>query len=157
MRDLPIMARKTLTDTLWEQLQATMTEHGCYETKNSREVMEAILWKLRTGAPWRDIPKELCSWQTAYSRFNRWSKTGLWERFFLAYAKKLIRNGYSQTEAMYGVTSMQVELGMVKIEQLDEAVAAQLQRYIYPVMPMDIRSILKSLGVTSTTVKLQVN
>ena len=56
---------------------------------------------------------------------------------------------------MYGVTSMQVELGMVKIEQLDEAVAAQLQKYIYPVMPMDIRSILKSLGVKSTTVKLQ--
>ncbi|SDE19485.1 Putative transposase of IS4/5 family [Psychrobacter pacificensis] len=119
--------------------------------------MEAILWKLRTGAPWRDIPEELCSWKTAYSRFNRWSKTGLWENFFLAYEKKLIRNGYSQTEAMFAVTSMQVELGVVQIEQLDEAVAAQLQRYTYPVMPMDIRSILKSLGVTSTTVKLQVN
>jgi N-dimethylarginine dimethylaminohydrolase len=52
---------------------------------------------------------------------------------------------------------MQVELGVVKIEQLDKAVAAQLQRYTYPVMPMDIRSILKLLGVTSTTVKLQVN
>jgi len=52
---------------------------------------------------------------------------------------------------------MQVELGVVKIEQLDEAVAEQLQRYTYPVMPMDIRSILKSLGVKSTTVKLQVN
>lgn len=82
MRDIPIMARKALTDTLWEQLQATMIEHGCYQTQNSREVMEAILWKLRTGAPWRDIPKELCSWQTAYSRFNRWSKTGLRESFF---------------------------------------------------------------------------
>ena len=66
--------------------------------------------------------------------------------FFLAYAKKLIRNGYSQTEVIYGVTSMQVELGLVKIEQLDKAVAEQLQRYTYPVMPMDIRSILKSLG-----------
>ena len=77
--------------------------------------------------------------------------------FFLAYEKKLIRNGYSSTEVIYGVTSMQVELGVVKIEQLDKAVAAQLQRYTYPVMPMDIRSILKSLGVTSTTVKLQVN
>ena len=78
-------------------------------------------------------------------------------RIFLAYEKKLIRNGYSQTEAMFAVISMQVELGLVKIEQLDEAVAAQLQRYTYPVMPMDIRSILKSLGMKSTTVKLQVN
>jgi transposase len=157
MREIQVMARKALTDTLWDQLQSTMIKYGCYQTQNSREIMEAILWKLRTGAPWRDIPKELCSWKTAYSRFNRWSKTGLWADFFLAYAKKLIRNGYSQTEAMFAVTSMQVELGVVKIEQLDEAVAAQLQRYTYPVMPMDIRSILKSLGVTSTTVKLQVN
>ena len=67
--------------------------------------------------------------------------------FFLAFEQKLIRNGYSQTEAMFAVTSMQVELGVVKIEQLGKAVAAQLQRYTYPVMPMDIRSILKSLGV----------
>lgn len=151
------MARKALTDTLWEQLQVTMKEHGCYQTRNSREVMEGILWKLRTGAPWRDIPEELCSWKTAYNRFNRWSKSGLWEKFFLAFEQKLIRNGYSPTEVIYGVINMQVELGLVNIEQLDEAVAEQLQRYIYPVMPMDIRSILKSLGVTSTTVKLQVN
>jgi hypothetical protein len=151
------MARKALTDTLWEQLQVTMKEHGCYQTRNSREVMEGILWKLRTGAPWRDIPEELCSWKTAYNRFNRWSKSGLWEKFFLAFEQKLIRNGYSPTEVIYGVINMQVELGLVNIEQLDEAVAEQLQRYIYPVIPMDIRSILKSLGVTSTTVKLQVN
>ena len=157
MREIQVMARKALTDTLWDQLQSTMIKYGCYQTQNSREIMEAILWKLRTGAPWRDIPEELCLWKTAYSRFNRWSKTGLWADFFLAYEKKLTRNGYSQTEAMFAVTSMQVELGVVKIEQLDEAVAEQLQRYIYPVMPMDIRSILKSLGVTSTTVKLQVN
>ena len=76
---------------------------------------------------------------------------------FLTFEQKLIRNGYSPTEVMYGVTNMQVELGLVKIEQLDKAVADQLQRYTYPVMPMDIRSILKSLGVKSTIVKLQVN
>ena len=119
--------------------------------------MEAILWKLRTGAPWRDIPEELCSWKTAYSRFNRWSKTGLWADFFLAYAKELIRNGYSQTEAMFAVISMQVELGLVNNEQLDKAVAEQLQRYTYPLIPIHIRSILKSLPVTPTTSKFHVN
>ena len=151
------MVRQALTDNLWEQLQVTMAQHGCYRKDKNRDVMEAILWKLRTGAPWRDIPEELCPWKTAYNRFNRWSKTGLWEKFFLAFEQKLIRNGYSSTEVIYGVTSMQVELGLVKIEQLDKTVAEQLQRSTYPVMPMDIRSILKSLGVKSTTVKLQVN
>ena len=52
------------------------------------------------------------------------------KEFFLAYEKKLIRNGYSSTEAMYGVTNMQVELGLVKIDQLDKAVGKQLQKYI---------------------------
>ena len=89
--------------------------------------------------------------------FQSMVKEQIMGEFFLAYEKKLIRNGYSSTEVIYGAISMQVELGLVKIEQLDKAVAAQLQRYTYPVMPMDIRSILKSLGVTSTTVKLQVN
>ena len=157
MREVQVMARTTLTDMLWDQLQSTMIQHGCYQTQNSREVMEAILWKLRTGAPWRDIPKELCPWKNAYNCFNRWSKTSLWQNFFLAFEQKLIRNKYSPTKVIYGVISMQVELSLVKIEQLDKAVAEQLQRYIYPVMPMDIRSILKSLGVKSTTVKWQVN
>ena len=74
--------------------------------------------------------------------------------FFLAYEKKLIQSGYSSMEATYGVISMQVELGLVKLEQLDKATADELQKSIYVVMPMDIRSILKSLGVKSTTVKL---
>ena len=74
--------------------------------------------------------------------------------FFLAFDQKLIQNGYSLTEATYGVISMQVELGLVNIEQLDKATVEELQKSIYVVMPMDIRSILKSLGVKSTTVKL---
>lgn len=116
--------------------------------------MEAILWKLRTGSPWRDIPKELISWKTAYNRFNRWSENGLWQNFFLAFDQKLIQSGYSSMEATYGVINMQVELGLVKLEQLDKATVEERQKSIYVVMPMDIRSILKSLGVKSTTVKL---
>lgn len=74
--------------------------------------------------------------------------------FFLAFDQKLIQSGYSSMEATYGVISMQVELGLVKIEQLDKVTVDELQKSIYVVMPMDIRSILKSLGVKSTTVKL---
>ena len=36
-----------------------------------------MLWKLRTGAPWRDIPEEFGSWQTVYTRFFRWGRSGL--------------------------------------------------------------------------------
>ncbi len=77
------MTRRVLTDSMWEQIQFVMKEKSCHRWKNDRNIMEAMIWKLRTGAPWRDIPSEFCSWQTAYSRFNRWSAKGLWEVFFL--------------------------------------------------------------------------
>jgi transposase len=76
------MTRRVLTDGIWAQLQAIMAAKGCYDAKNSREVMEGILWKLRTGSPWRDIPNEFCSWETAYGRFNSWAAKGFWSDFF---------------------------------------------------------------------------
>lgn len=76
------MSRQVLTDSIWNQLEETMKAHGCHRWKNDRNVMEAILWKLRTGAPWRDTPTELCPWKTAYNRFNRWAAKGLWANFF---------------------------------------------------------------------------
>lgn len=50
------MARHALSDPIWEQLQVTMKAKDCHRWPNDREVVEAILWKLRTGAPWRDVP-----------------------------------------------------------------------------------------------------
>ena len=76
------MARRVLSDSIWEQLQKAIKSKGCHCWKNDREIMEAILWKLRTGAPWRDVPIEFCPWETAYNRFKRWEAKGLWEAFF---------------------------------------------------------------------------
>ena len=141
------MTRRAITDEVWSQLAEVMTAKGCYDTKNGREVMEAILWKLRTGAPWRDIPKEFCPWQTAFGKFNSWASKGLWDNFFLSYEAKLIRNGYSSTEVMSALTSMRVELGLAKSGPLGNLEEGLLQKSTWPVMRMEIRSILKSLGV----------
>lgn len=46
-------------------------------------------------ASWRDIPIEICPWKTAYNRFNRLSKKGLWEQFSLTYEHVFMKNGYS--------------------------------------------------------------
>lgn len=100
------MVKRVLSDSIWEQLQVTMKTKGCHCCQNDRDIMEAILWKLRTGAPWRDLPTAFCPWKTAYNRFNHWAKKGLWEKFFLSYEAKLIRNGYSPMEVMYALTSM---------------------------------------------------
>ena len=144
------MARRMITDAIWLQLQSTMESHGCYDTKNSREVMEGILWKLRVGCPWYDIPEEFCPWKTAFNKFNRWAKSGLWSKFFLAYEAKLIRSGYSRTEAMSALTSMRAELEEEPSELSGDLEEDLLQRSTWPVMRMETRSILKSLGVKYT-------
>ncbi len=71
------IARTLLTDDIWQKTQEIMRLHGCYCLKTVE-----ILLKLRTGATLRDIPQELCYWQTAYNRFNQWASKGLWDNFF---------------------------------------------------------------------------
>lgn len=46
---------------------------------NVRRQFEAILWILRTGAPWRDLPSHFGPWESIYSSFRRWTKNGLWQ------------------------------------------------------------------------------
>ncbi len=41
-------------------------------------IINGILWVLRTGAPWRDIPERYGPWQTISGRFYRWRKQGIW-------------------------------------------------------------------------------
>lgn len=48
------------------------------KSRNLRRRIEAILWIVRTGAPWRDLPAWFGPWQSAYSSFRRWSKNGFW-------------------------------------------------------------------------------
>lgn len=151
------MARRVLTDSIWQQLQITLRSKGCRSRKNDMNVMEAILWKLRVGAPWRDIPKELCPWQTAFNRFNRWAEKGLWEKFFLSYEARLIRSGYLPTEVTSALINMRAELAQDTSGQSDDLVEELLQRFTLPPMRMEIRSILKSLGVKSTTPKLRTS
>ncbi len=49
-------------------------------SKDHRTIINGILWVLRTGAPWRDLPEVYGSWSTVASRFYRWRRKGLWER-----------------------------------------------------------------------------
>ena len=43
-------------------------------------MVNGILWVLRTGAPWRDLPERYGSWNSVYSRFRRWKGDGIWDR-----------------------------------------------------------------------------
>ena len=49
---------------------------------DDRAILNGILWVLRTGAPWRDLPERYGPWATVASRFYSWRKSGLWDRIF---------------------------------------------------------------------------
>lgn len=57
-------------------------------------MLEAMLWILRTGAPWRDLPAEYGCWQTVYTRFSRWSQKDVLKRVFDKLAQERDCEGY---------------------------------------------------------------
>lgn len=48
--------------------------------RDRRQVVNGILWKLSTGAAWRDLPERYGPWKTIYERFRHWSADGTWDR-----------------------------------------------------------------------------
>src|ERR687889_272489 len=79
---LPSMDRTELTDTQWERLRPMLPPQkprSGRPAKDHRIVLEGILWIMRTGAPWRDLPSRFGSWRTVSSRFYRWRSARVWD------------------------------------------------------------------------------
>jgi len=73
-----MVGRGEITDKAWEQIAPLLPDNGrCGgQWQEHRKVVNGILWKLRTGAPWRDLPERYGPWQTCYDRFVRWRRDG---------------------------------------------------------------------------------
>jgi transposase len=79
--------RHELTDEQWERLAPLLPPQKAKTGRPAaehRRILNGLLWVMRTGAPWRDMPERYGSWSTVYSRFQRWRKAGIWERIFAA-------------------------------------------------------------------------
>ena len=77
------MNRKMLRDDQWARIEHLLpgkaSDPGC-TAKDNRLFVEAVLWILRTGSRWGDLPYELGNWHSTYFRFARWRDSGVWER-----------------------------------------------------------------------------
>jgi transposase len=77
------METRELTDDQWNKLGPRLPPQKPRTGRpanDHRTVVEGVLWVLRTGAPWRDLPERYGSWRTVYSRFRRWQQAGVWDR-----------------------------------------------------------------------------
>ncbi|MEV5646255.1 IS5 family transposase [Streptomyces flaveolus] len=75
------MRRHELTDQAWAVIEPLLAPPRMGRpVRDRRQVVNGILWKLSTGAAWRDLPERYGPWKTVYERFRRWSADGTWIR-----------------------------------------------------------------------------
>jgi transposase len=81
------MNRGELTNSQWERLQPLLPPQKPKTGRpahDHRTIINGILWMLRTGAPWRDLPERYGPWRTVASRFYRWQQVGVWSQLLAA-------------------------------------------------------------------------
>src|SRR5262245_6947909 len=97
------MHRYDLTDGQWEKIAPFFPDrhhHGGSGPpwKDHRPLVNGILWRLHTGAPWPDLPERYGPWKTVYDRFNRWRKDGTWSKILDALLLCLDKAGFIERD-----------------------------------------------------------
>src|SRR6476469_2496590 len=78
--------RGELTDAAWARIEPLLPARGGRgrQWRDHRQVINGILWKLRTVAPWRDLPERYGPWKTCHERLRVWTADGTWDRILAA-------------------------------------------------------------------------
>ena len=79
--------RFVISDELWARIAPLLPgkagDPGA-TGRDNRRFIEAVLWRVRTGSPWRDLPKDFGNWNSVFKRFRRWVNGGVFESLFNA-------------------------------------------------------------------------
>jgi transposase len=77
--------RFVVDDATWAKIEALLpgkaSDRGV-TARDNRLFLEAVLWRVRTGLPWRDLPSEFGNWNSVFQRFRRWAVAGVFDRVF---------------------------------------------------------------------------
>jgi len=80
-----MVKRYELSEVQWRRiadfLPGKATDPG-RTAEDNRLFVNGVLWVLRSGARWSDLPERYGKWKTVHKRFTRWAKAGVWERVF---------------------------------------------------------------------------
>jgi transposase len=90
------MKRHEVTDKQWEVIQSILPKRTAKTGRppsDPRLMLNGILWILRTGSPWRDLPERFGPWQTVYDHFAKWRALGAYDRILEALHIRLDADG----------------------------------------------------------------
>src|SRR5579863_5347354 len=89
------MHRHALTDAQWRRLQRVLPRQraGPAAMRGDRLFIEAVLYRAKTGSPWRDLPERFGPWKSVYNRFSNWARRGHWAAIFQALQVRVDETG----------------------------------------------------------------
>jgi transposase len=90
------MKRHEVTDEQWEVIEPNLPKRTAKTGRppsDPRLMLNGILWILRTGSPWRDLPERFGPWQTVYDHFAKWRALGAYDRILEALHIRLDADG----------------------------------------------------------------
>lgn len=86
--------RHALTDEQWNRLQEVLpAPKGRRSHLSDREFINAVLYRAKTGIPWRDLPERFGPWHNVYNRFANWSRRGVWRHIYKALRVRVDKSG----------------------------------------------------------------
>lgn len=93
------LSRGDLTEAEWRILKGLLPIESANRGRGrrpeeNRSIVNGILWRLRCGTPWRDVPPKYGNWNTIYRRFRRWSEAGVWEAVSVTLAEIMADSGH---------------------------------------------------------------
>ncbi|GAB3897730.1 hypothetical protein GCM10027612_54560 [Microbispora bryophytorum subsp. camponoti] len=97
------MARGDLTDDEWSLIEPHLPVGERGPIPDLRRQFNGVMWRFRTGSPWRDLPAEYGPWSTVYDRFRSWAKAGVFQQLMEAVIAEAATRG-------------QVDLSLVSVD-----------------------------------------
>jgi transposase len=92
------MARGELTDEEWSLIEPHLPLGERGPIPDLRQQFNAVMWRFRTGSPWRDLPEEYGPWSTVYDRFRSWVSTGVFEELMQAVIAEAAARGQADLD-----------------------------------------------------------
>ena len=137
--------RFEITDDEWERLAPllpAMTPQRGGRWRDHRQVLNGILFRVRSGVPWRDLPERYGPWETVYERFARWQTDGTWARIEAALRTQADGAGELDWDA-------QIDASVIRAHQ---HAAGATQRGIAPIQASRQQALGRSRGGLTTKV-----